>query len=98
MWNVQSGPCDAASWRALARRVEADGYAALLAADHPGTCAAPFVALGAAAAGPQRLRLGRYVLNLGVRDVLHTAVDVATLDVVSNGRAIVGIGAGHTPS
>jgi alkanesulfonate monooxygenase SsuD/methylene tetrahydromethanopterin reductase-like flavin-dependent oxidoreductase (luciferase family) len=35
---------------------------------------------------------------MGVRNVLHTAIDVATLDVVSSGRAVLGVGAGHTPS
>jgi probable F420-dependent oxidoreductase len=97
-FNLQASPRDAASWRALVRRAEADGYGALLVADHPGATPAPFVALAAAAGVSERLRLGSYVLNMGVRNVLHTAIDVATLDVVSGGRAVLGVGAGHTPS
>jgi alkanesulfonate monooxygenase SsuD/methylene tetrahydromethanopterin reductase-like flavin-dependent oxidoreductase (luciferase family) len=39
-----------------------------------------------------------YVINAGVRDPLLLASEVATLDVVSDGRAELGIGAGHTPA
>jgi probable F420-dependent oxidoreductase len=43
------------------------------------------------------LRLGTGVLNGGVRDPFDIANDAATLDLVSAGRALLGIGAGHTP-
>lgn len=95
--SVQAQPRDAASWIALARRLEADGYDALLAADHPGTTASPFVALAAAAAVTERIGLGPYVSHGGVREPLHLASDVATLDLVSDGRARLALGAGHTP-
>jgi alkanesulfonate monooxygenase SsuD/methylene tetrahydromethanopterin reductase-like flavin-dependent oxidoreductase (luciferase family) len=42
------------------------------------------------------LRLGSRVVSAGARDPLLLASEVATLDVVSNGRAELGIGAGHT--
>ena len=58
----------------------------------------PFVALATAAAATSKIRLGTYVVNVGVRDPLQIATDVATLDVVSGGRAQLGIGAGHTPA
>lgn len=96
-FSVQSAPRDARSWTELARRCESTGVRALLVADHPGSGPAPFVALGAAAAVTSTLRLGSYVVNAGVREAVHIAVDVATLDVVSDGRAEVGLGAGHTP-
>jgi probable F420-dependent oxidoreductase len=95
--SVQAEPQDAASWQALARRVEAAGYDALLTADHPGSGASPFVALAAAAAVTERLGLGSYVSHAGVREPLLLASDVATLDLVSNGRARLALGAGHTP-
>ncbi|MCK6212251.1 LLM class flavin-dependent oxidoreductase [Georgenia sp. EYE_87] len=41
---------------------------------------------------------GSYVTNGGVREPQHIAADVATLDVVSGGRARLGLGAGHTPA
>lgn len=95
---LQAQPADAVSWLDLARRAEAAGFDTLQAADHPGSCAAPYVALAAAAAVTSRIRLGAYVANAGVREPLLLAADVATLDVVSGGRAFLGLGAGHTPA
>lgn len=96
--SVQASPCDAGSWIELARRCEHIGARALLVSDHPGSGPSPFVALAAAAGVTSGLRLGSYVVNAGVREPLLLAADVATLDVVSNGRTELGIGAGHTPS
>ncbi|SDT80130.1 TIGR03621 family F420-dependent LLM class oxidoreductase [Actinoplanes derwentensis] len=95
---LQAQPTDAASWLELARRAETAGFGTLQAADHPGSCAAPYVALAAAAAVTSQIRLGAYVANAGVREPLLLAADVATLDVVSGGRAHLGLGAGHTPA
>ena len=95
---LQAQPQDAADWLDLARRAEAAGFDTLLAADHPGSCAAPFVALAAAAAVTTTIRLGSYVANAAVREPILLATDVATLDVVSGGRALLGLGAGHTPA
>ena len=97
-FSVQASPRDRLSWLELARRCEDIGVRALLVSDHPGSGPSPFVALAAASAVTSRLRLGSYVLNAGVRDPLLIAGDVATLDVVSGGRAEVGLGAGHTPA
>jgi probable F420-dependent oxidoreductase len=97
-FSLQALPTTAAEWLDLARRAEAIGFDALYVADHPGACASPFVALAAAAAVTSRLRLGSYVANAGVREPVLLASDVATLDVVSGGRAILGLGAGHTPA
>ncbi|AXK36618.1 LLM class flavin-dependent oxidoreductase [Streptomyces armeniacus] len=95
--SVQAEPRDAASWSVLARRCEAAGFDGLLVADHPGTAASPYVALAAAAAVTERLQLGAYVSHAGLREPLLLASDVATLDVVSGGRARLALGAGHTP-
>ena len=65
---LQARPEDAAGWLALARQAEEIGFESLYVADHPGSCAAPFVALAAAAAVTTRLRLGSYVVNAGVRE------------------------------
>lgn len=98
VFSVQAQPGDAASWLQLAIRCEQAGFDTLQAADHPGSCAAPSVALAAAAAVTSRIRLGAYVSNAGVREPIHLAADVVTLDVVSGGRARLGLGAGHTPA
>jgi probable F420-dependent oxidoreductase len=95
---VQAVPTAAEAWVALARRVEAEGFATLCVADHPGTTVSPFVALGAAAAVTSVVGLGTAVVNVGVREPVDIAADVATLDRLSAGRAELGVGAGHTPS
>ncbi|GAA4098646.1 LLM class flavin-dependent oxidoreductase [Nonomuraea soli] len=96
--SVQADPASAASWAELARHAEESGYAALLAPDHPGDGASPFVALASAAALTTRLELGTYVSHAGVREPLLLASDVATLDLLSGGRARLALGAGHTPA
>lgn len=98
IFSLQAQPVDATSWLDLAREAEAAGFDALLAADHPGAVASPFVALSAAAAVTSTLGLGSYVSNAGVREPILLAADVATLDVISGGRARLGLGAGHTPA
>ncbi len=95
---LQAVPKSAGGWLDLARGAEEAGFESLYVPDHPGSCAAPFVALAAAAAVTSRIRLGSYVSNAGVREPLLLASDVATLDVVSGGRAVFGLGAGHTPA
>lgn len=97
-FSAQSSPTDVASWTELARRCERLGFDALLAADHPGSSPSPFVSLAAAATATSRIRLGTYVVNAGAREPLDLAADAATLDVVSEGRALLGVGAGHTPA
>jgi probable F420-dependent oxidoreductase len=54
----------------------------------------PFVALTSAAAVTSRLLLGTGVALLPQRDVIHTAKQVASLDVVSGGRVAFGVGVG----
>jgi probable F420-dependent oxidoreductase len=54
----------------------------------------PFVAFGAAAAVTQRIRLGTGVCLVAERDPIQLAKEVASLDTISNGRVMLGIGAG----
>ncbi|GAA1550299.1 LLM class F420-dependent oxidoreductase [Actinomadura kijaniata] len=54
----------------------------------------PLIALTAAAAATTRLRLGTGVLLLVQRDVIQTAKEVASLDLLSGGRVILAVGAG----
>jgi probable F420-dependent oxidoreductase len=91
-------PSGQSAWLDSARRAEALGFDALYLGDHAGVVASPFTALSAAAAVTSTLRLGTYVCNCGVRDPLPLATDVATLDVVSDGRSVLGLGAGHNPA
>jgi len=95
--SVLAEPSDLGSWLELARRLEAEGFRALLMPDHPGPVASPWPALGAAAAVTQSLELGTYVVQAGVREPLHVAADAATLGILAPDRVRLGIGAGHTP-
>jgi probable F420-dependent oxidoreductase len=54
----------------------------------------PFVALSAVAAVTSRLVLGTGIVLLPQRDVIHTAKEVASLDLVSGGRVAFGVGIG----
>jgi F420-dependent oxidoreductase-like protein len=54
----------------------------------------PFVALTALAALTRRVRIGHIVICTGFRNPALTAKMISTLDVVSGGRAELGIGAG----
>jgi probable F420-dependent oxidoreductase len=53
-----------------------------------------FVALTAAATVTEDLLLGTGIALLAQRDVIHTAKEVASLDLVSGGRVIFGVGTG----
>lgn len=54
----------------------------------------PFVTLTAAAVGTERILLGTGIALITERDPIHTAKEVASLDLVSGGRAVLGVGAG----
>jgi probable F420-dependent oxidoreductase len=54
----------------------------------------PFVALTAAAVATSQLVLGTGIALLPQRDVIHTAKQVASLDLVSEGRVAFGVGVG----
>lgn len=81
-----------------AQAAEAQGFTEVRVADHPGTTFDPFVLLSHFAAHTTTIRLGTYVLNLGVRHPLDVAIASVSLDAVSGGRFTLGIGAGHTPA
>lgn len=54
----------------------------------------PFVALGAAAAVTKRIKLGTGICLVIERDPITLAKECASLDMISGGRLILGIGAG----
>jgi probable F420-dependent oxidoreductase len=85
-------------WREFARRAEGLGYDTLLVTDHMGAQLAPVPALMAAADATTRLRVGSFVFANDYRNPVMLAKEVATLDVLSDGRVEVGIGAGWSMS
>ncbi len=96
-----------AEWREKARRVEALGYSALHLADHflgPGPALeqshhplqelAAVPAMAAAASATETLRVGCRVFCVDYRHAVVLAKEAATLDLLSDGRLELGLGAG----
>ena len=82
-------------WLARAKRLEDMGYETLAMPDHMvGGAWSNMPALGAAAAVTTTLRLGNLVLDNDFRNPVVLARELATLDVISNGRVEIGLGAG----
>jgi F420-dependent oxidoreductase-like protein len=93
----------AAAWArsvAIARQAEALGFESLWLFDHlhaeagEGMTFEAFTALAALAALTERARLGHIVTCAGYRNPALAAKSIAMLDVISGGRAELGIGAG----
>ena len=98
--------CSAAAITEMARVAEAGGLDAVFVTEHPipangwlgsgGHHALdPFVALSFAAAATTTLRLHTNLLILAYRNPFLSAKAVATLDALSGGRVILGVGAGY---
>jgi probable F420-dependent oxidoreductase len=85
---------DAQAWRDRARRAEDLGYAALYIPDHFTDQWGPLVALAVAAEATTTIEIGALVFDNDYRHPVVLAKEVATLDVVSGGRAVFGLGAG----
>ncbi len=84
----------ARSWADQARRAEALGYSALLMPDHFGDQLAPAPALAAVASATSSLRMGSLVFGNDYRHPFVLAKEAATLDVLSEGRFELSLGAG----
>ncbi len=95
------------AWRDIARRSEAHGYSVLNLADHflgPGPAQeasghppqeiATVPAMAVAAEATTRLRVGCRVFCIDYRHPVMLAKEVATLDLFSEGRIEIGLGAG----
>jgi alkanesulfonate monooxygenase SsuD/methylene tetrahydromethanopterin reductase-like flavin-dependent oxidoreductase (luciferase family) len=85
---------------ALAASAEAHGWDGLFLWDHlryrapVRAVADPWVALAAVAAAPDRIRLGPLVTPLARRRVQKLARETVTLDHLSRGRMVLGVGLG----
>ena len=84
----------ATDWAELARRVEGAGYDVLTMPDHFTDQLAPMPALMAAASATTTLRVGALVFDNDYKHPVVMAKELATMDVLSNGRTEIGIGAG----
>jgi probable F420-dependent oxidoreductase len=87
------------AWITTARRVEELGYATLLLPDRTTIGSlAPLIALAVAAEATTTLRIGSYVLCNEYRHPVLLAREAATLDLLSEGRFELGLGAGVGPA
>jgi probable F420-dependent oxidoreductase len=85
---------DRTAWTDLARRVEDAGYATMTMPDHFGEQLAPVPALQCAADATSTLRLGALVHDNDYKHPVVLAKELATMDVLSDGRVEIGLGAG----
>jgi probable F420-dependent oxidoreductase len=94
-FGVQAGRASSrAEWVELARRVERLGFSHLALPDHFDEQLAPVPALMAAADATEHLRVGALVWDNDYRHPLVLAKELATMDVLSEGRVDIGLGAG----
>ncbi|MFJ6833135.1 LLM class F420-dependent oxidoreductase [Streptomyces sp. NPDC091209] len=102
-WEADAGPADLVG---IARAADRAGFAYIAACDHvaiPRRLAAamstvwydPVATLAHLAAVTERVRLLSHVAIVGLRHPLVTAKQYATLDHLSGGRLVLGVGAGH---
>jgi probable F420-dependent oxidoreductase len=87
-----------AGWQDKVRKLESLGYDRLMLADHLGASMSPMVALAHAAAVTRGVQVGTNVLN---NDFYHPALlarDAASLDLLSDGRLLLGVGGGYMES
>lgn len=85
----------ATEWRELARTLEGLGYSTLQLPDHfVDSQLAPVPALAMAAEATTTLRVGALVFDNDYKHPVVLAKEVATLDLLSDGRFELGLGAG----
>ena len=99
-----SAPSTVSGWQrafALAARADALGLHSLWLPEHhfePGATPAPLAALAAFAVRTRRLRLATTSLLLPLHHPLRLAAEIASLDALSGGRALIGLGRGFRAS
>jgi len=87
-----------AEWVEKARKIEELGYNALTVPDHLSDLFAPMPAVLSAAEATKHLRVGTNVLNNDLRHPVLVAREAATVDLLTDGRLQLGLGAGSLRS
>lgn len=83
------------AWRDTARRAEDLGFSVLVTADHLAGCLPPLPPLVAAAEATTALRVGTLVVNNDLHHPVVLAREAAAVDLLTDGRLELGLGAGH---
>jgi probable F420-dependent oxidoreductase len=94
VWHAQSR----AEFAEKARKIEAFGYDTLTLPDHLTDRIAPMPALVSAAEATKTLRVGTNVLNNDLRHPVLVAREAAAVDLLTDGRLQLGLGAGSIRS
>jgi 5,10-methylenetetrahydromethanopterin reductase len=89
-------PESLATFGELCREAEASGFDWLGVADSQSVFHELYVALTLAALNTSRVRLGPLVTNPLTRHLVVTASAMTSIDALSNGRAVLGIGSGDS--
>src|SRR5947208_3561417 len=79
-----------------AQEIEAAGWDGMLVVDSQNLSGDPYVALALAATATTKLGLGTGVTNSVTRHAAATATAITSVNRVSNGRAVLGIGRGDS--
>ena len=94
LWTTQVASARGA--QRMAQEVEAAGWDGLLVVDSQNLSGDPYVALALAAVVTKRIGLGTGVTNSVTRHAAATATAITSVNRVSNGRAVLGIGRGDS--
>jgi probable F420-dependent oxidoreductase len=90
-------PFPGRTWPDTAREIESLGYSTLFVPDHFHSGYGPIAAMTAAAMATTTLTVGSLVLACDFRNPAVMAKELATIDLLSEGRLEVGLGAGYNP-
>jgi probable F420-dependent oxidoreductase len=88
-------PFEGMTWTESARELEALGYSTLFAPDHFDEGLGPIAAMAAAATATTELTVATAVFAADFRHPAVLARELASIDVLSEGRLEVGLGAGY---
>lgn len=91
-------PLEGLSWAQSAQKAEALGYSTLMMPDHFGDQLAPIPALMAAADATTELNVGALVFDNDYKHPLVMAKEIASIDLLSEGRVEFGLGSGWMKS
>jgi 5,10-methylenetetrahydromethanopterin reductase len=92
----RAGGSNTGATRDLVRAVEAEGWDGQMFMDSQSLSADPYAQMGAWAAWSERLRLSPGVTNPLTRNLAVTAASIVTIQAISGGRAVLGIGRGDS--
>jgi 5,10-methylenetetrahydromethanopterin reductase len=94
LWTTQVASARGAA--RTAQETEAAGWDGLLVVDSQNLSGDPYVSLALAAVVTKRIGLGTGVTNSVTRHAAATATAITSVDRISNGRAVLGIGRGDS--